>query len=170
MDLKTCIRDISDFPRTGIVFRDITPLLGNPEAFRQAVDALMARYEGHSIDKVVGIEARGFFFAAPLAYSLGKPLIPVRKQGKLPGRTHAISYALEYGTGVVEMHADAITPGERVLIVDDLLATGGTLAAAAELIEEAGGVVDELAVLVELTELAGRDTLAEYEIFSLLQY
>ncbi|MBM3949739.1 MAG: adenine phosphoribosyltransferase [SAR202 cluster bacterium] len=170
MDLKTCIRDIADFPRTGVVFRDITPLLGNPEAFRQAVDAFLQRYESRGITKVVGIEARGFFFAAPLAYRLSKPLVPIRKQGKLPGRTRAISYGLEYGTGVVEMHADAIASGDRVLIIDDLLATGGTLAAAAELIEEAGGVVEELAVLVELTDLAGRDTLAEYEVFSLLRY
>jgi adenine phosphoribosyltransferase len=170
MDLKTCIRDIPNFPRTGIVFRDITPLLGNPDAFQQAVDELLKRYEGHAIDKVVGIEARGFFFAAPLAYGLGKPLVPIRKQGKLPGRTRAISYGLEYGTGVVEVHADAIAPGDRVLIIDDLLATGGTLAAAAELVEKAGGVVDELAVLVELTELAGRDILADYQLFSLLQY
>jgi len=170
MDLTTCIRDIADFPSTGVVFRDITPLLGNPEAFRQAVDAFLQRYESRGITKVVGIEARGFFFAAPLAYRLSKPLVPIRKQGKLPGRTRAISYGLEYGTGVVEMHADAIASGDRVLIIDDLLATGGTLAAAAELIEEAGGVVEELAVLVELTDLAGRDTLAEYEVFSLLRY
>ena len=169
MDLKRYIRDIPDFPKPGILFRDITPLLKEPAAFRQAVDALARRYGPQDVDVVIGIESRGFLLAAPLAYRLGKMLVPVRKVGKLPFETHRVAYALEYGSDAVEVHTDAISNGQRVLVVDDLLATGGTMAAAARLVERAGGEVAGLAVLVELTELSGRKRLRGYDLFSLIE-
>ena len=169
MDLKRYIRDIPDFPKPGILFRDITPLLKEPVAFRQAVDALAHRYGPQDVDVVIGIESRGFLLAAPLAYRLGKMLVPVRKVGKLPFETHRVAYALEYGSDAVEVHTDAISNGQRVLVVDDLLATGGTMAAAARLVERAGGEVAGLAVLVELTELSGRKRLRGYDLFSLIE-
>ena len=170
MDLKPYIRDIPDFPTPGILFRDITPLLKDPTAFKYVIDCFWERYARSPIDTVVAIEARGFLFGAPLAYRLGKPLVLARKQGKLPAASLRMEYSLEYGTNVVEIHKDGITPGQGVLIVDDLLATGGTLAATAQLVEQAGGRVESLALLVELTELEGRERLQGYDIFSLVKY
>ena len=170
MNLKDYIRDIPDFPKPGILFRDITPLLKDPGAFCQAIDIFADHYFSEDIDGVIGIEARGFLFAAPLAYRLGKPLFPVRKQGKLPFETHAVSYGLEYGSDMVEVHRDAIVEGHNILVVDDLLATGGTLAATAALVEKTGGHVVGLAVLIELTDLDGRERFERYEVYSQLKY
>jgi adenine phosphoribosyltransferase len=166
--LRTLVRDVPDFPQAGIIFRDITPLLGNGVALRLAVDALAGLYQ--DIDSVVGIESRGFILGAPVAYALGVGMIPVRKLGRLPRATERADYALEYGTNTVEIHADALRPGERVLIVDDVLATGGTAAATAELVERLGGQVAGIAVLIELPDLGGRDRLASYAVTSLLRY
>ena len=170
MDLKKYIRDIPDFPTPGILFRDITPLLMSPGAFRETIGRFLEQYEDKQIDAVVGIDARGFLFASPLAYSMRLPLIPVRKQGKLPFKTYSVTYELEYGSDAVEVHVDAIGTGNRVVIIDDLLATGGTMAAAAKLVEQTGAMVAGLAVVVELTGLGGRDALSGYEVFSILQY
>ena len=170
MDLKQYIRDIPDFPTPGILFRDITPLLQDPAAFKYVVDSFSERYARRSIDTIVAIEARGFLFGAPLAYRLGKPLVLARKEGKLPAESLRMEYSLEYGTNVVELHKDGIKPGEAVLIVDDLLATGGTLAAAAQLVEQAGGRVESLALVIELTELEGRKRLQGHDIFCLVRY
>ena len=170
MDLKKYIRDIPDFPKEGILFKDITPLLAAPSAFAMAVDQIASLCGPYNVDTIVSIESRGFLFAAPLAYRMGKPLIPVRKKGKLPYNTHSVTYDLEYGTDTVEVHTDAISHGQRILILDDLLATGGTMAAAAELVEQTGGNVAALTVLIELTELNGRDRLPGYEVISLIQY
>jgi len=169
-DIGRWIRDIPDFPQKGILFRDITPALLDPEPFKAICDALTARYEEREFDKVAGIEARGFFFASVLSYRLGKGLIPLRKPGKLPWKTISRSYSLEYGEATVEMHKDAVTEGERILLVDDLLATGGTAAAAAELIESAGGVIEEIAFVIELSDLKGRAQLGERPVHSLLTY
>ena len=166
--LQALVRDVPDFPQAGIVFRDITPLLGNGAALRSAVDALAALHVG--IDSVVGIESRGFILGAPVAYALGVGMVPVRKLGRLPRPTERADYALEYGTNTVEIHADALRPGERVLIVDDVLATGGTAAATAELVERLGGQVAGIAVLIELPDLGGRERLASYAVTSLLRY
>jgi adenine phosphoribosyltransferase len=166
--LQGLVRDVPDFPQAGIVFRDITPLLGNGAALRSAVDALAALHDG--IDSVVGIESRGFILGAPVAYALGVGMVPVRKLGRLPRATERADYALEYGTNTVEIHADALQPGERVLIVDDVLATGGTAAATAELVERLGGEVAGIAVLIELPDLGGRQRLAGYSVTSLLRY
>jgi adenine phosphoribosyltransferase len=168
--LKEHIREIPDFPTPGILFRDITPLLGHPEAFRRAVELLAERFEPESFDSVVAIESRGFVFAAPLAYRLGIPLVPVRKEGKLPFDTHSVTYALEYGSDALEIHVDAIGEGSRVLIVDDLLATGGTAAATVRLIERSGASVAGLAFVIELTDLRGRDALAGYRVESLVTW
>lgn len=170
MDLKNYIRDIPDFPRKGIIFKDITPLLKDPAAFGEAINRFARYYASRNVDAIVGIEARGFLLAAPLAYCMGKALIPVRKEGKLPYKTRRVTYALEYGKDAVELHTDAIIRGQRVLIVDDLLATGGTMAAAVRLVEETGGQVAGLAVLVELLGLKGRDCLQGHEVFSLVGY
>jgi adenine phosphoribosyltransferase len=170
MDLKKYIRDIPDFPEPGILFRDITPLLHNSEAFQYTIDRLVERYENEPLDTIVAVESRGFIFGAPLAYQLGKPFVPVRKQGKLPSSTYAAEYSLEYGSSVMEIHADDIRRGERVLLLDDLLATGGTLAATARLVETSGGIVAGIGLVIELTELGGRQRLANYDIFSLVQY
>ena len=169
MNLTKLIRDIPDFPEPGIVFKDITPLLKSVDGFRYAIEMFSDRYRECPVDAVVGVEARGFFFAAPVALALGKPFIPIRKQGKLPSRTRSIAYELEYGTGVVEMHEDAISPGSNVLLMDDLLATGGTLGASAKLIEQAGGNVVEIAVLIELLQLRGHCFLEGYQLYSLLR-
>ncbi len=168
VSLKALVRDVPDFPQMGIMFRDITPLLGNGEALRDAVDALAGVYE--SVDSVIGIESRGFILGAPVAYALGVGMVPVRKLGRLPRATERADYALEYGTNTVEIHADALQPGERVLIVDDVLATGGTAAATAELVERLGATVTGIAVLIELQGLGGRERLANYPVTSLLQY
>ena len=170
MDLTQHIRDVPDFPTPGILFRDITPLLHHPAAFRFAVDQMAERFADASLDAIVGIEARGFLFASPLAYNLGIPLVPARKQGKLPYKTNSVSYELEYGTDSIEVHVDAIRPGQQVLIVDDLIATGGTLAATVELIERIGGRVEGVGVVVELSDLKGRDHLNGYSVESLLTY
>ena len=168
MDLSTYIRDVPDFPKPGVLFKDITPLLGDHAAFGAAIDRFAERYAAEPIDVIAGIEARGFLFAAPLAATLGKPLVPMRKPGKLPWDTHSITYSLEYGEDAVEMHADAIHPGQRVLIVDDVLATGGTISAAVRLAERAGAEIAGLAFLIELEDLRGRDRLRGYDLFSQL--
>ncbi len=169
-DLKSKIRDVPDFPRKGIVFKDITTLLKEAAAFREAVDKLAERYRDKMIDMVVGVEARGFIIASPLAYKLGSGIIPIRKKGKLPAPTHRASYQLEYGEDELEIHRDAFGRGDRVLIVDDLLATGGTSLAAAELVNRLKGEVVELAFLIELTFLKGREKLKGYPVFSLIKY
>ena len=170
LNLSDYIRDIPDFPSPGILFRDITPLLRDPEAFRFAVDQLSDRFAATSVDAVAGIESRGFLFAAPLAYNLGVPLVPVRKKGKLPFTTNSVKYALEYGSDSVEVHVDAIDPGNQVVIIDDLIATGGTLAATVELVEHSGGVVAGAGVVIELSDLNGRNALRSYRVDSLLTY
>jgi adenine phosphoribosyltransferase len=166
--LRARIRDVADFPKPGVVFKDITPLLADHVAFAGVVDAVVNRYGRGAIDKVVGIEARGFLLAAPIAYHAGAGIVPVRKQGKLPGATLTSSYALEYGTATVEVHADAFEAGDRVLIVDDVMATGGTVEATIDLIERGGGTVSGIAVLIELGFLGGRERLAGREVFALL--
>lgn len=170
VDLKNAIRSVPDFPKKGIVFRDITTLLNDPAAFRQAVDLLRARYAGERIAKVVSVESRGFILGAPLAYTLGAGFVPVRKPGKLPSATLREEYALEYGSDAVEIHRDAIRPGQRVLVLDDLLATGGTVLATCKLVERLGGVIVGLAFLIELSFLHGRERLGKYEVFSLIDY
>ena len=170
MNLSDYIRDIPDFPKPGILFKDITPLLADPQALAHTVDLLAVRYRGEPIDAIAAAEARGFLFAAPLAIRLGLPLIPLRKPGKLPYKTHSLKYDLEYGSAELNMHVDAFKPGARVLLVDDLLATGGTMLAAAGLIEKGGGVVAGYAFLVELAFLEGRKKLAPHDIYSILSY
>ena len=159
--LASRVREIPDYPKPGVVFRDITPLLADHVAFAGAVDAIVAHYGRGNIDKVVGIEARGFILAAPVAYHFGAGFVPVRKAGKLPAPTYGASYELEYDSATIELHRDALTMGERVLVVDDVLATGGTAAAAADLVERAGGTVVGVSVLVELTFLGGRKRLED---------
>ena len=170
MDLTKYIRDIPDFPKPGILFKDITPLLAAPAAFQHTIDRFAERYQSQPVDVVAAAEARGFLFAAPLALRLGKPFVPLRKPGKLPYRTHSLQYELEYGSAELQMHIDAIKPHARALLVDDLLATGGTMRAGCELIGKAGGQVMGCAALVELTFLGGRERLAPYEVFSLIRY
>jgi adenine phosphoribosyltransferase len=168
--LKDHVRDIADFPRPGIVFRDITPLLAEPSAFSAAVDAIVEHVGGRRVDKVLGIEARGFILAAPVAYRSAAGFVPVRKAGKLPGPVHAEEYALEYGTDHLEIHGDALAPGEQVLVVDDVLATGGTAAAAVALVEKLGAEVAGLAFVIELDALGGRQRLPGRDVLSLVQY
>jgi len=163
------IREIPDYPSPGVLFRDITPLLANGPAFGALVDALAEHYEGQ-VDAVAGLESRGFILAAPLALHLGVGMITVRKAGKLPGPVIGVDYALEYGTARMELRPDSIHEGQRVLIIDDVLATGGTARASVQLVEQAGGVVVGLAMLMELTDLAGRDRLAGYTVESVLAY
>ena len=164
------IRDISDFPKSGILFKDITPVLGDAAAFQEVIDRFVAQAQGLSPDLIVGVESRGFLFGTPIALALGIGFVPIRKVGKLPAETIQEEYALEYGTAAVEVHRDAIRPGQRVLIVDDLLATGGTAAAAAKLVEKLGGKVAGLDFLIELEFLAGRQALSGYDVHSLLTY
>jgi adenine phosphoribosyltransferase len=168
--LKQHLRAIPDYPKPGVTFRDITPLLADPDAFRFAVDAIVDRFAGVSFTKVVGMEARGFILAAPVAYRLGAGFIPVRKAGKLPWAVAREEYQLEYGSDRLEIHRDAIGTGERVLIVDDVLATGGTAGATVRLIEGLGGVVAGLGFMIELADLGGRATLGDREIVSLVSY
>jgi adenine phosphoribosyltransferase len=168
--LKPLIREIPDFPKSGILFYDITTLLKDKTGFRGVIDGLKEHYRDVQVDLVLGIEARGFIFAPALAYALGAGFVPVRKPKKLPAECVTVTYDLEYGSDSLQMHKDAVQPGSRVLIVDDLLATGGTAAAAARMVREAGGEVASLAFVVELTFLHGRDKLAGYDVFSLLQY
>jgi adenine phosphoribosyltransferase len=170
MDLAKYIRDITDFPKPGILFKDITPLLAEPAAFREAIQRLGAHYRDRQVDAVAAAEARGFLFAAPLAYLMEWPLVPLRKPGKLPYQTHSWQYELEYGSAELQIHADGVTAGAHVLLVDDVLATGGTMQAGCRLIEKAGGEVVGCAFLVELTFLNGRDRLQPHEVFSLIRY
>ncbi len=169
-DLKKLIREVPDWPKPGILFYDITTLLKDNGGLRAAIDGLTERYRDRRVDAVAGIEARGFIFAPAVAYALGAGFVPVRKPKKLPAERVSVTYDLEYGTDAIEMHRDAIAPGQRVLIVDDLLATGGTAAAAARLVESVGGVVAGLGFVIELTFLNGRAKLAGRDVFSLLQY
>jgi adenine phosphoribosyltransferase len=169
-DLKKLIREVPDFPKPGILFYDITTLLKDARGLRAVIDALTDRYRETRVDVVLGIEARGFIFAPALAYALGAGFVPVRKPKKLPAETVSVTYDLEYGTDTLEMHKDAVASGSRVLIVDDLLATGGTAAAAARMVREAGGTVAGIGFVVELTFLNGRQKLAGYDVFSLLRY
>lgn len=168
--LKQFVRDVPDYPQPGILFRDITPLLQNGAALRFVIESLAQRYRGAGIDQVVGIESRGFIFGTPLAYILNTGFVPVRKKGKLPASTIEQEYALEYGTAVLEIHTDAVRPGQRVLVVDDLLATGGTTQGTVRLIERLGAQVVSLAFLIELTALNGRARLSGLDVFALLDY
>ena len=170
MDYKNRIRVIPDFPQEGISFKDITTLLNDGEAYRSAINELAEFAKNHEIDLIAGPEARGFVVGAPLAYSLGVGFVPVRKSGKLPGETIEASYNLEYGKDALAMHKDAIKPGQRVLIADDLLATGGTIKTTIELVEKLGGIVVGATFLIELNHLNGREVLKDYEIFSLVKY
>jgi len=170
MNLKEKIRTVPNWPIKGVMFRDITTLLQDPGAFRAACDEFYNRYKDLDIDKVVGIDARGFVFGAVLAYKLNVGFVPVRKKGKLPAETVSESYSLEYGKDVLEMHADAIRKGERVLIVDDLIATGGTIAATIKLVEDLGGTIVECVFLVELPDLNGREKIKGYKIFALTEF
>jgi adenine phosphoribosyltransferase len=170
MDLEKMIRDVPDFPKEGIIFKDITTLIKDPQAFKEAVDILADHYVDQKIDLVAAVEARGYVFGAPIAYRLGAGFILVRKAGKLPSEKLREEYELEYGTDAVEMHKDAIQPGQRVLIVDDLIATGGSAAATARLVERLGGDVVGIAFLVELTFLHGVEELKGYDVFTVIQY
>lgn len=170
MDLKSAIRTIPDFPKQGIMFRDITTLLKDPKAFGQTIDLLTNRYIGKEIDLVAGIESRGFILGAALAHRLNKGFVPIRKKGKLPGKTESVEYALEYGTDKIEVHTDAIQQGQKVLLVDDLIATGGTASAACQLIEKLGGSVVECCFLVDLPDLKGKQKLTKYPVFSLVDF
>jgi adenine phosphoribosyltransferase len=172
MDLARLVRGIPDFPIKGILFRDITTLIRDGEAFQEAIDTMVEnyRYNEPPIEVVAAIEARGWIFGAPLAYELGAGFVPIRKPSKLPAETLSISYALEYGTNTLEIHKDAIQPGTQVLIVDDLLATGGSAKAACQLVEKLGGKVVGVAFLIELVDLHGRDQLKGYDVFSLIKF
>lgn len=170
LDLTDFVRAIPDFPKPGILFRDITPLLASPQAFRQAVLGLAERFRGQQVDLVAAAEARGFLFAAPVALELGVGLVPIRKRGKLPYETISHTYDLEYGTDTLEMHVDAVPPGANVLVVDDLLATGGTVDACCRLVEKAGGKIAGSAFLVELAALGGAAKVARYRPQALIRY
>ena len=168
--IEGLIRDVRDFPEPGIVFKDITPVLADPIAFSTIIDLIVVHFGRGNVDKVVGIEARGFILGAPVAYHFGAGIIPVRKKGKLPHQTIEEAYALEYGSASLEIHTDAVQPGERVLVVDDVLATGGTAKATASLVERVGGKVCGIATLIELGFLNGRDKPQGYDLFTLIQY
>ena len=170
LKLSDYIRSIPDFPKPGILFRDITPLLGAPAAFRLAVVEMANPFRRDKIDVVAAAEARGFIFAAPVALELNASLVPIRKPGKLPYSTQALTYDLEYGSDTLEIHTDAIAPGSKVLVVDDLLATGGTVEACCRLVEKAGGIVVGCAFLIELADLKGADRIAQYKTISLIKY
>ncbi|SHE54271.1 adenine phosphoribosyltransferase [Clostridium fallax] len=170
MNLREKIRVINDFPKKGISFKDITTLIGDGEALKVSIDKITDYLKDKNIDVVVGPESRGFIFGVPVAYAMGIGFVPVRKPGKLPGETIGVEYSLEYGTDRLEIHKDAIKPGERVAVIDDLLATGGTIEAVTKLIEQAGGEVVTLNFAIELTELKGRDKLNGYDVMSLVQY
>jgi adenine phosphoribosyltransferase len=168
--VRAAIRDVPDFPRPGVVFKDITPILANPTLFRHVIDALADRWRGEQVQKIIGIESRGFVFAAPLAYTLGAGLTIIRKPGKLPWRTISEAYALEYGEAVLELHEDAFSPGERVLVVDDVLATGGTAEAAARLVERQQAQLVGYGFVVNLSFLGGEARLGEARVHSLLRF
>lgn len=169
-EFKNYIRNVPDFPKQGIVFRDITTLLKNPTAYHSAINQIMEKFKDKNIDKVVGIESRGFILGAALAYNLGVGFVPIRKPKKLPAETIREEYQLEYGTDAIEIHKDAILPGENILLHDDLLATGGTIIAACKLIEKLGGRIAGISFLIELSFLNGRKLLANYEVHSLIKY
>lgn len=169
-ELKSLIREVRDFPKAGINFYDITTLLKHPEGLRKTVDALASQFEGEKVDAIIGIEARGFIFAPALAYHMGTGFVPVRKPRKLPSETASVSYDLEYGQDTLEIHRDAIGDGHRVIIADDLLATGGTARAVIDLVEQLGGTVAGLVFVVELEFLSGREKLAGYDVRSLIKY
>lgn len=168
--LEKSIRNIADFPKPGILFRDITTLIQNKNAFKKAVELLSKKYKSKGFDKVVGVEARGFIFGAAVANKIGAGFVPVRKKGKLPYKTISVTYELEYGTDTLEIHKDAITPGEKVLIIDDLLATGGTVKAVAELVNQLGGKIAGIGFVIELVDLHGKDKLKEYPLYSLIKF
>lgn len=170
VNLEKTVRNIPDFPKPGILFRDITTLIQDKKAFKESVNRLAAKYKGKKIDKVVAVEARGFIFGAAVAYKLGAGFVPVRKRGKLPWKTTSVTYELEYGTDTLEMHIDAILPGERILIVDDLLATGGTVKAVTELVEEKKAKIAGIAFVIELFDLGGKEKLKEYPVLSLIKF
>ena len=170
MDLKQYIRDIPDFPEPGILFRDITPLLRDTEAFKIVIDMMIDHYSNVAFDTIVAVESRGFLFGTPMAYQMRKPFVPVRKKGKLPAATHMAEYSLEYGSNIMEIHAGDVAEGDRVLILDDLLATGGTLDATARLVEVSGGTVAGIGLVIELMDLEGRERLSDFDVFSLIQY
>ena len=170
IDLEKYIRSIPDWPKKGILFRDITPLLADPKAFAAAIEALCSGFTEAGIEYVAAVEARGFIFGAAVARKLGVGFVPIRKKGKLPFKTESVSYDLEYGTDTLEVHSDAVRSGAKVLMVDDLLATGGTMAAACKLIEKIGGQIVGITFLIELTELAGRDKLTGYKIKTVIFY
>ncbi len=170
LDLKGYIRDIPNFPKEGIIFKDITPLLQDKKAFAKSIDLLANRFRDKNIDTIVGVDARGFIFASALAYKLGVGFVPVRKKGKLPYKTKSVTYELEYGTDTLEMHEDAVSSNSRVLIVDDLLATGGTIKAVSDLVKGQGAEIVGIAFLIELGFLNGRDKLKDFEIYSLINY
>lgn len=170
MDLRETIRTVPNWPIEGVMFRDLTTLMQDPAAFRASCDILYERYKNMDIDKIVGIDARGFVFGAVLAYKMNVGFVPVRKKGKLPYKTITEEYTLEYGSAVVEMHQDAIKKGEKVLIVDDLIATGGTIAAAVNLVEKLGGKVIECAFIVELPDLRGREKIQKYKVFAVTEF
>jgi len=170
MDLKQYIRDIPDFPEPGILFRDITPLLRDTEAFKIVIDMMIDHYSDVAFDTIVAVESRGFLFGTPMAYQMRKPFVPVRKKGKLPAATHMAEYSLEYGSNIMEIHAGDVAEGDRVLILDDLLATGGTLDATARLVEVSGGTVAGIGLVIELMDLGGRERLSDFDVFSLIQY
>ena len=170
IDLKTFIRDVPDFPKPGVVFRDITPLLHDAAAYRYVIDELTRRIRPLAPDAIIGVESRGFLFGAPVAYNLGLPFVPVRKPGKLPAERMSVEFSLEYGTSRLDIHTDALERDQQVVIVDDLLATGGTAVAAAKLVELLGGYVKALAFLVELHALGGRERLHDFELITLVHY
>lgn len=170
MDLKEKIRIIEGFPKEGISFKDVTTLLNDKEAFKFTIDTIAEYLKDKNVDVIVGPEARGFLFGTPIAYALGAAFVPVRKKGKLPSETISVSYELEYGTDILEIHKDAIKPGQKVAIVDDLLATGGTIQSVAKLVESVGGEVVSLDFVIELTDLKGREKLQKYDLLSLVQY
>lgn len=168
--LEASIRSIPDFPKPGVLFRDVTTLIKNKSAFKEAVDQLAKIYKGKKIDKVAGVEARGFIFGAALAYKIGAGFVPVRKKGKLPCKTVSATYALEYGTDTLEIHSDAIKPSEKVLIIDDLLATGGTVSATIELIETLKGKIIGIGFVIELVDFKGREKFKKYPVHSLVKF
>ena len=168
-DLKAYIRDVPDFPKKGIIFKDITPLLNDSGKFKQAVDGMCEKFAGKTIDVILSVESRGFIFGSAMAYKLGAGIVPIRKKGKLPYKTYSVTYDLEYGKDTLEIHQDAFNKGARVLIVDDLLATGGTTRAVIDLVEKLGGQIIGTAFLIELTTLKGREKLKGYPVVSLIQ-
>ena len=168
--LEKSIRSIPDFPKKGILFRDVTTLIKNKTAFKKSIDLLAKKFKNKNFDKVVGVEARGFIFGAAVAYKIGAGFVPVRKKGKLPFKTISATYELEYGTDTLEIHQDAISSGEKILIIDDLLATGGTVKAVIELIEKLAGKVAGIGFVIELVDLKGKDKFKEYPVFSLIKF